>query len=92
MANAKGIISNPCKYFDLELFFAVGSNDFESVGYGEEVTITRSDLQDGQPRAGILCRELSAMRALCLDDGRPLCMDDGKLIFAQFPTKSRETT
>ena len=92
VANAKGIISNPCKYFDLELFFAVGTNDFESVGYGEEVTITRSDLQDGQPRAGILCRELSAMRALCLDNGLPLSMDDGTLIFAQFPTKSRETT
>ena len=92
VANAKGIISNPCRYFDLELFFAIGANGYESIGYGTEATVTRSDLQDGQPKAGILCRELSAYRALALDNGKLLCMDDGTPIFAQFPTKSRETT
>ncbi len=92
VANGKGIISNPCKYFDMELFFAVGNSDFESVGYGEEAIVQRSDLQNGSPRCGILCRELSAMRAIALDDGSLLCRDDGKPIFAQFPTKSRETT
>ena len=90
VATAKGLVNHPCKYFDLELFFAVGNNDFESVGYGEEAIITRSDLQSGRPRAGILCRELSAYRALTLDNGKILCTDDGKPIFAQFPTKSRE--
>ena len=92
VANGKGIISNPCKYFDMELFFAVGNNGFESVGYGEEAIVQRGDLQNGSPRCGILCRELSAMRAIALDDGSLLCHDDGKPIFAQFPTKSRETT
>lgn len=92
VANGKGIISNPCKYFDMELFFAVGNGGFESVGYGEEAIVQRSDLQNGSPRCGILCRELSAMRAIALDDGSLLCHDDGKPIFAQFPTKSRETT
>jgi hypothetical protein len=92
VANSKGQIANPCKYFDMELFFAVGDNGFESVGYGEEATIQSSNLQTGQPRAGILCRELSAMRAIALDDGRPLCHDDGRPIFAQFPTKSREVS
>lgn len=90
VANGKGIIANPCKYFDMELFFAVGSNDFESVGYGEEAIIRRNDLQQGQPRAGILLRELSAFMALADDDGKVLCDDDGRPIFAQFPTKSRE--
>ena len=90
VANAKGIINSPCRYFDLELFFAVGNNAFESIGYGTEVTITRGDLQSGQPRAGILCRELSAYRALSLDNGKVLCLDDGTPLFAQFPTKSRE--
>ena len=90
VANGKGQISNPCKYFDLELFFAVGAGDFESAGYGEEATIRRSDLQSGQPKAGILCRELSAYRALADDDGKVLCLDNGTPLFAQFPTKSRE--
>ncbi|MBQ7685439.1 MAG: hypothetical protein IJT48_13240 [Bacteroidaceae bacterium] len=90
VANAKGQISHPCKYFDLELFFAVGNSGFDSVGYGEEAVITRNDLQTGAPRAGILCRELSAFRALALGDGKVLCTDEGTPIFAQFPTKSRE--
>ena len=92
VANAKGIISNPCRYFDIELFFAVGTGDFESIGYGTEANITRGDLQSGQPKAGILCRELSAFRPICDDNGNPICMDDGKVIYAQFPTKSREVS
>lgn len=92
VATAKGQLSNPCKYFDIELFFAVGAGDFESVGYGEEAIVQRSNLQTGQPRAGMLCRELSAMRAIALDDGSLLCDDDGRPIFAQFPTKSREVS
>lgn len=92
VATAKGQLNNPCKYFDIEMFFAVGAGDFESVGYGEEAIIQRSDLQTGQPRAGILVRELSAMRAIALDDGSLLCDDEGRPIFAQFPTKSREVS
>lgn len=92
VATAKGQLSNPCKYFDIELFFAIGANGFESVGYGEEAIIQRNDLQQGQPRAGILCRELSAMRAIALDNDSLLCTDDGQPIFAQFPTKSREVS
>lgn len=90
VANAKGIIRNPCRYFDIELFFAVGNEELKSVGYGEEATVARNDLQNGQPKAGILCRELSAFRAICLDNGKPLCLNDGKVLFAQFPTKTRE--
>lgn len=90
VANGKGIISSPCKYFDMELFFAVGNNSFESVGYGEEAIIRRNDLQEGQPRAGILLRELSAFMAIADNSGKPICDDAGTPIFSQFPTKSRE--
>ena len=90
VATAKGQISNPCRYFDMELFFAVGNGDFKSVGYGEEAVVTRQDLQEGQPRCGILCRELSAYLALATNDGEVLCTDDGEILFSQFPTKSRE--
>ncbi|UKK48774.1 hypothetical protein L6475_02035 [Prevotella sp. E9-3] len=90
VANARGIISNPCKYFDMELFFASGDGEFESIGYGEEAIVNKGGLQSGQPQAGILCRELSAYRALCDDSGKPVTMDDGTVIFIQIPTKSRE--
>jgi len=74
----------------MELFFAVGNNVFESVGYGEEAIIRRSDLQEGAPKAGILVRELSAYLMIADDDGTVWADDDGKPIFAQFPTSERE--
>ena len=83
--NRQGEIANPTRYFDLELFFAVGDEELESVGYGTEVIIRRQDLQSGDPRAGIACRQLSAYRAISLDDGKVLCLDDGTPLFAQFP-------
>ena len=92
VATAKGLIAGPCRYFDIELFFSVGAGGFESVGYGEEAVVRRGDLQSGQPRAGVLVRELSAMRAIALNDGTLLCDDNGKPIFAQFPTKTREVS
>ncbi len=90
VANGKGIISRPQRFFDMELFFATGNGEYESVGYGEEAIIHREGLQSGRPRIGILCRELSAFRPLALDDGTLLCTDDDIPIFAQFPTKTRE--
>lgn len=90
VATAKGQIARPCRYFDIEMFFAVGTGEFESVGYGEEAIVRRGDLQSGQPQAGVLVRELSAMQAIALDDESLLCLDDGSPIFAQFPTKTRD--
>lgn len=90
VANRRGNISSLSKYFDIELFFAVGNDDFESVGYGEEVIIRRSDLQKGKPRAGMLCRELGAFIAIADDAGKAICDDEGAPIFAQFPVKTRE--
>lgn len=90
IANAKGLISNITKYFDVEVFFAVGNNTLESVGYGEEVIIKRNDLALGEPKCGVLIRELSAFRGLCLDNGNALCLDNGNPLMIQVPTKSRE--
>lgn len=90
VANYRGNIKGLSTYFDIELFFAVGDEDFESVGYGEEAIIKRSDLLEGEPRAGVLCRELSAYVALADNSGSILTDNDGKPLFAQFPTTSRE--
>lgn len=89
VANAKGLISNPSKYFDMELFFGLDGN-MESVGYGEEATIIRSDLQEGEPQCGILLRELSAFVGLANDDGELIADDDGNIFTVQIPTKTRE--
>lgn len=90
VTNRRTDIANPLRYFDMELFFAVGNNGFESVGYGEEAIIRRSDLQEGEPKAGILVRELSAYRAIANDDDTVWADDEGNPIFAQFPTSERE--
>lgn len=90
VANRRGNISSVTKYFDVELFFATGDEDLRHVAYGEEAIVKDSRLSEGSPSAGILCRELSAMRALALDDEKVLCLDDGTPLFAQFPVKTRE--
>ncbi len=90
VANAKGFISNPSKYFDMELFFGVGEDSLESVGYGDEATIVRGDLSSGEPHCGILLRELTAYRALANNTGAVLADDNGRPFMIQIPTKSRE--
>ncbi len=89
VANGKGLISNPSKYFDMELFFGLDGN-LESVGYGEDATIKRSDLRNGEPQCGILLRELTAFMPLLDNDGVPLDIGDGSFLMVQVPTKSRE--
>lgn len=86
----QGNISNAASFFDIELFFGIGSGELESVGYGEEVILHRNDLQDGDPRTGVLVRELSAFVPLALDNGNVLCDDDGKVLTTQVPVSERE--
>ena len=74
----------------MELFFAIGNGDFKSVGYGEEAIIRSNELQNGSPRAGILCRELSAFQMLTTDDDEILCDEDGTPLFVQLPITTRE--
>ena len=90
VANAKGIISNPCRYFDMELFFSENGDEWKSAGYGEEAVINDIKTNDGNPVAGILCRELSAFIPLADENGKILCTEEGIPMTAQFPTKSKE--
>lgn len=90
VTNRQGNIAHISDYFDMELFFAIGNEDFKSVGYGEEAIIRSNELQNGSPRAGILCRELSAFQMLTTDDDEILCDEDGTPLFVQLPITTRE--
>lgn len=85
-----GDIKDPAGYFDMEIFFAVGGGEMESVGYGPDVIIRRRDLQDGDPVYGVLVRELTCFIPITDDDGYALADDDGALLVAQFPTTEKE--
>ena len=86
----QGNIPDAAAYFDMEIFFGVGTGSLESVGYGEEVILHRSDLQDGDPKTGVLVRELSAFVPLATDNGAVLCDDDENILVVQVPTSERE--
>lgn len=90
VTNRQGDVSDICRYFDCELFFGVGDEELQSVGYGEEAIIRRQDLQKGQPTAGVLVRELSAYLPITDDEGAMLVDDEGCGLYAQFPTTSKE--
>lgn len=89
---AYGNIPDPTRYFDMEMFFAVGNNPLESVAYGDEAILHRQDLQDGTPQTGILVRELSCFLPLADDAGRCLADDQGRPLVVQIPTSERETS
>ena len=84
---AGGDITNPAQYFDMVLFFAVGNEELAPVAYGEEATIERDDLQDGEPRAGILVRERTCFLPIA-DAAGKILSDDTTILFAQIPTTS----
>ena len=90
VTNRQGDIPTPCRYFDIEIFFALGNADWKSVAYGEEAVVQRADMATAEPKFGVICRELSAYLPIELEDGSLLAGDDEELITAQFPTSERE--
>ena len=86
VTNRQGNIADICRYFDCGLYFAVGNEPLQCVAYGGEAIIRRQDLTQGTPKAGILCRELTAMRGMEDPDGNILTTEDGAVLVAQFPT------
>ena len=90
VANRQGDIASPCRYFDIEIFFALGNAEWKSVAYGEEAIVQRADMATAEPKFGVICRELSAYLPIELEDGSLLAGDDEELITAQFPTSERE--
>ena len=86
VTNRQGDITSICRYFDCGLYFAVGNEPMTLVAYGVEAIVRRQDLAQGTPRAGILCRELTAMRGMEDPDGNILTTEDGAVLVARFPT------
>lgn len=90
VTNRQGNIAKATRYFDMEIFYRKNSSsDWESIGYGDSATILR-DAKAEDHQTGLLCRELSALLPLTLDDGRVLCDNEGNPIVAQVPTSERE--
>ncbi len=91
VTNRQGDIANPERYFEIEIFVARKYTGWESVGYGVDASVQRTDLPDADPKFGVLVREWSAFVPIEMPDGSWLAGDDGEIIVAQFPTSERET-
>lgn len=87
--NRQGIISNPTRFFDMELLFHNNpSSLWQSLGYGEYANAHRDgDTYDHE--AGIILRELSALMPISLSDGSVLSIN-GSCLVGQFPKGERE--
>ena len=90
VVNRQGNITSPQRYFEIEIFFAHGDGEWNSVAYGTTATVQRGDMAQKEPRFGVLCRELSAFRPIELPDGSVLADEDDSVLMAQFPISERE--
>ncbi len=88
--NRQGNIASPQRYFEIEIFFAHGNSQWQSVAYGTKATVQRSDMAQKEPKFGVLCRELSAFQPIELPDGSVLTDEGNAVLMAQFPTSDRE--
>lgn len=91
VTNRQGDISNPQRYFDIQLFYRENAtSEWKCLGNGTEFTIQREQLS-GEHQIGGVCRELSAYRPIILPDGSFLADSNGKPIVGRFPTSEVET-
>lgn len=85
-----GNISNPERYFDIEMFYRPNEEaEWQSQGNGTEAVLTRQQLTANHQAADI-CRELTANQPTILPDGSYLADENGALICSQFPTTEKE--
>ena len=85
-----GDITNPQKYFDIEMFYRENATaDWKSLGNGTEFIIQREQMT-GEHQLGGITRELSAYMPIILPDGKVLMDTEGKPVVARFPTSEQE--
>lgn len=91
VTNRQGDISDPQKYFDIQMFYREnGTSEWQSLGNGTEFTIEREQMA-GDHQIGGCCRELSAYMPIELPDGTILADSEGNPIVGRFPTTEIET-
>lgn len=92
VTNGKGDITDPARFFDIEIFYTRGgSSVFRSVAYGEEGEVPRKDFGadlTAKHKFGVMVRERTALRPLAVNgvaivvNGKPLAVNQ--------PTVERE--
>lgn len=91
VTNRQGDISNPQKYFDIQMFWRESDTaEWQSLGNGTEFVIEREQLT-GESRLGGVCRELSAYQPIELPDGSVLQDNESSFLMGRFPTTEIET-
>lgn len=90
VVNRQGNITDPQRFFDIELFYRSGPKAaWESLGNGTTAFIER-DQMSADHEVGDVCRELSAFIPIAMPDGTVITTPDGLPIVGQFPTSDKE--
>lgn len=90
VTNRQGDVSDPFRFFDVELFYRSSPQaEWESLGNVTRAVIDGERLASNH-EVGDICRELSAFQRIMLPDGSELQDENGLPVTAQFPTSERE--
>lgn len=86
VSNRQGLVGNVCQFFDVSIYYPDKYGILRCISHTTTATVEKSDIQEDDHKFSYAVRELSAMKALSLDNGKVLCDQDGRVLFAQFPT------
>lgn len=90
VTNRQGNVSDPFRFFDIELFYRSSPQaKWESMGNVTKAVVAGDKLTSNH-EVGDICRELSAFQRITLPDGSVLQDENGLPITAQFPTSEKE--
>lgn len=84
LANRKGIIRKPTKYFDLQIMHSTDNINWLTVSHTQEYEERKEDLTKTQHYFGAIVRELTAEIPLLAPDGKALEFD-GKILTVIVP-------
>lgn len=86
VSNRQGIIGDVCQFFDVSIYYPDKYGILRCISHTTTATVEKADIQENDHNFGYAVRELSAMKAMALDNGKVLCDQAGRVLFAQFPT------
>ena len=90
VTNRQGTIVNPCRFFDLAIFYPNAYGEMRCVSNTDKATVDKNEFFDGEHCFGYAVRELSEFVPITDSEGNEMTDTDGNVMYVQLPTVNIE--